>query len=145
MLQRCRVTGASNWYWLSWARPAILVAGKGKGGMFYFICFFTVIPVPLSSLSLFFISSTISFLPFSLRWHKITHKGWHVVKPQLNQSTKKYRYFSCFSTDTCCRSSCCRHLGEVILISSYNLFSWRIKKNVMWIAPSISSCDDVSQ
>ena len=28
----------------SWARPAILVAGKGRGGMFLF-CFFTCIPV----------------------------------------------------------------------------------------------------
>ena len=70
----------------SWARPAILVAGKGRGGCFYFFCFFTFIPVPLSFLSLSFISSTISFLPFSGRWHKMTHKGWHVVKPQFNQS-----------------------------------------------------------
>ena len=52
----------------SWAR-AILVAGKCRGGMF---------PVPLSSLSLSFISSTlssISFLPFSGRRHKMTLKG----------------------------------------------------------------------
>ena len=52
------------------ARPAVLVAGKGRGGMFYFFCFFIFIPVPLSSLSLSFISSTISsiiFLPFSGR------------------------------------------------------------------------------
>ena len=62
----------------SWARPAILVAGKGRGGCFYFFCFFTFIPVPLSSLSFSFISSTISsifFLPFSGRRHKMTHKG----------------------------------------------------------------------
>ena len=73
----------------SWARPAILVAGKGRGGCFYFFFFFTFIPVPLSFLSLSFISSTISSissLPFSWRRHKMTHKGWHVVKPQLNQS-----------------------------------------------------------
>ena len=50
-----------------WARPAILVAGKGRGDCFYFFCFFTFIPVPLSSLSLSFISSTISFLSFSGR------------------------------------------------------------------------------
>ena len=53
----------------SWARPAILVAGKGRGGMYLF-CFSTFIPVPLSSLFLSFISSTISsisFLPFSGR------------------------------------------------------------------------------
>ena len=34
-----------------WARPAILVAGKGRGERFYFVWFFTFIPVPLSSLS----------------------------------------------------------------------------------------------
>ena len=54
----------------SWAWPAILEAGKCRGGMFLFFCFFTFIPVPLSSLSLYFISSTIfsiSFLPFSGR------------------------------------------------------------------------------
>ena len=77
----------------SWARPAILVAGKGRGGMFYFFNFFTFIPVPLSSLSLSFISctiSSISFLPFSGRQHKMTHKGWCVVKPQHNQFSQNY-------------------------------------------------------
>ena len=59
----------------SWARPAILVADKGRGGIF---CFFTFIPVPISSISFTFISSTISsisFLPFSGRRNKMTHKG----------------------------------------------------------------------
>ena len=53
----------------SWARHAILIAGKGSGGMI-FLCFFTFIPVPLSSLSFSYITSTISsisFLPFSGR------------------------------------------------------------------------------
>ena len=62
----------------SWARLAILVAGNGRGGCFYFFCFFPIIPVILSSLSLSFISSTIpsiSFLPFSERRLKMTHKG----------------------------------------------------------------------
>ena len=35
----------------TWARPAILVTGKGRGGMFLFLLF-TFIPVPLPSLSL---------------------------------------------------------------------------------------------
>ena len=74
----------------SWARPAILVAGIGvEGECFYFFHFFTFIPVSISSLSLSFISSSISsisFLPFSGRRHKMTHKCWRVVKPQLNQS-----------------------------------------------------------
>ena len=51
----------------SWARLAILVAGRGRGECFYFFCFFPFIPVSLSSLSVSFISSTfssISFLPF---------------------------------------------------------------------------------
>ena len=37
------------------------LAGKGRGGnVLYFFCFFTFIPVPLSSLTLSFISCTIS-------------------------------------------------------------------------------------
>ena len=40
----------------SWARPAILAAGKGRGvegECFYFFCFFTVIHFPFSSIPLF--------------------------------------------------------------------------------------------
>ena len=62
---------------LQLGKAAILVVGKGRGGCFYFFCFF-IIPVPLSSLSLSFVSSTlssISFLPFSGRRHKMTLKG----------------------------------------------------------------------
>ena len=56
VVRRCCVsyiTGASNWYWLSWARPAILVVGKGRGGMFLFLLFLhfhscsSFFPVPL--------------------------------------------------------------------------------------------------
>ena len=67
----------------SWAKPAILIAGKGRGGMFLFLQFLHF--QSCSSLSLSFISSTISFfLPFSWRWYKITHKGWRVVSLNLN-------------------------------------------------------------
>ena len=71
----------------SLTRPAILVAGKGSERMFSFFCFSTFIPVPHSSLTLSFIStiSSISFLPFSGRQYKLTHKGWRVIKPQHNQ------------------------------------------------------------
>ena len=51
----------------SWVRLVILVAGKDRVDCFYFYCFFPFIPVPLSSLSLFFFSciiSSISFLSF---------------------------------------------------------------------------------
>ena len=74
----------------SWARLAILVGGKSRGESFYF---FPFIPVHLSSLTLSFISSTISsisFLPFSGRQHKMTHKGRLVVKPQHNQSINDF-------------------------------------------------------
>ena len=85
------VTGASNWYCLTVGQGLIsLYQVRVEGECLYFFCFFTFIPVPLSTLFLSFISSTISsvsFLPFSGRRHKMAHKGWHVVKPQLNQST----------------------------------------------------------
>ena len=73
----------------SWARPVILVAGKGRRGMFLFLLFLhshscsSFLPV------ISFISSTISsvsFLPVSGRRHKMTHKGWCVIKPQHNQN-----------------------------------------------------------
>ena len=71
----------------SWARPAILVAGKGIGGMFLFLLLIhfhscsSFFPVSLFHL----LYNLFSFLPFSGRWHKMTHKGWRVVKPQHNQ------------------------------------------------------------
>ena len=71
----------------SWARPTILVAGKGRGGK-VFISVSSLSFLFLSSLYLSFISSTIAsifFLTFSGRRHKMTNKGWRVVKPQHNQ------------------------------------------------------------
>ena len=94
--QMCRVSyviGASNWYWLPFGQGLLSFwQARVEGKCFYFFSFFTFIPVPLSSLSLSFISSTISsisFLPFSGRRHKMTHKGWRVVKPQHNQSVNQ--------------------------------------------------------
>ena len=72
----------------SWARPAILVAGKGRGGMFLFLLFLHFHSCSSIFLFLSFISSTVSsitLLPFSGRRHKMTHKGWRVVKPQHNK------------------------------------------------------------
>ena len=60
----------------NWARPAILVAGKGKGGMFLFLLFLhfhscsSFFPVPLFHFWFSSTISSISFLPFSGRWHK---------------------------------------------------------------------------
>ena len=72
----------------SWARPAILVAGKGRRGMFLFLLFLHFHSCSSFFPVLSFIYSTISsisFLPVSGRRHKMTHKGWCVVKPQHNQ------------------------------------------------------------
>ena len=46
-----------------------------------FISFF--FPYPSLSSPLL---SLLSLLPFSGTWHKMTHKSWHVIKPQHNQS-----------------------------------------------------------
>ena len=98
-MRRCCVsyiTGASNWYWLTVGQGLLsLYWVRVEGECFYFFCFFTFIPVSLSSLSLSFISSTlssISFLPFSGRRHKMTLKGWRVVKPQhtINKEVSVY-------------------------------------------------------
>ena len=62
----------------SWARPAILVVGKGRGGMFLFLLFLhfhscsSFLPCPSLSSPLL---SSISFLPFSGGRHKMTLKG----------------------------------------------------------------------
>ena len=94
VVRRCRVsyvTGASNWYWLTVGQGLLsLQQVRVEGECFYFFCFFTFIPVPLSSLFLSFISSPISsitLLPFCGRRHKMTHKGWRVIKPKYNQHT----------------------------------------------------------
>ena len=73
----------------SWARPAVLVAVKGRRGMFLFLLFlhfhscFAFFPVPLFHLLYYLVFS----LYISRKWHKMTHKGWHVIKPQHNQKT----------------------------------------------------------
>ena len=71
----------------SWARPAILVVGKGRGGMFLFLLFLhfhscsSFFPVPLFHLlySLFYL-----FSPFLWETTQNDPKGWRVVKPQHN-------------------------------------------------------------
>ena len=93
--QTCRVsylTRASSWCWLAVGQGLLsLQQVRVERKCFYFFWFFTFIHIPLSPLSFSFISSTISslcLLPFSGRWHKMTHKGWCVVKPQHNQTWK---------------------------------------------------------
>ena len=76
----------------SWARPAVLKAGMVEvcvcvwGGGLLFLLFRPVhscpsfFPVPLFHLLYY-----LFYLPFFERRHKMTHKGWRVVKPQHNQ------------------------------------------------------------
>ena len=83
------VTRVLNWYWLTVGQGLLsLQQLRVFGKCCYFFCSFTFCHFPLSSLFLSFISSiisSISFLPFSGRWHKMTHKGWRDLKPQHNQ------------------------------------------------------------
>ena len=66
----------------SWARPAILAAGKGRGGVFIFLRFFTFTCVPLSSLSFSFIYSTISGWPRTLENRENGEKKFPAGKNQ---------------------------------------------------------------
>ena len=71
----------------SWAKPAILAADKGRGGLFLCLLFLLFHLFPFLPCLPSFISTTISFislLPFSWRWQKMTHKGWRVIKPKHN-------------------------------------------------------------
>ena len=103
------VTGVPNWYWLTVVQGLLsLQQIRVEGEYCYFLsflsffhlplsslslsflCFLSFFHFPLSSLSLSFISSTISsisFLRFSRRRHRMTHKELRVVKPQHNQKT----------------------------------------------------------
>ena len=74
----------------SWARPAILAAGKGRGGIFLFLqclhfhSWFLFLPCPPLSSPLLYL---LSLYPLSLGDNtKWATKGWCVVKPQHNQS-----------------------------------------------------------
>ena len=61
-----------------------LVAGKDRWSVSSPIFNFLFLPChSLSSLLL----SLLSLLPFSGRQHKMTHKGWRVIKPQHKQTT----------------------------------------------------------
>ena len=66
--QRCRLsqfTEASNWDWFTVEQCLLSLQLRVEEEYSYFFCFFTVIHFPLSTLSLSFIASIISFL-FSL-------------------------------------------------------------------------------
>ena len=93
--QRCRVscvTRASNWYWLTVGQGLLSLQQVWVEGECLISSVSSLSFIFLSPLSLSFISSTISsisLLPFSGRRHKMTHKGWRVVKTQHNQIHSK--------------------------------------------------------
>ena len=129
------IVGVVRWcegvvYLMSQGRPTDIGLQLGKacypcsirveGDCFYFFCFFTLIPVPLSSLFLSFISSTISsiiLLPFSGRRHKMTHKGWRVIKPKHNQSIHESQSPASAQTDHIFN----KWLGSFWLVGTYHL------------------------
>ena len=82
-------------------RPAIFVAGNGRGGnVFYFFRFYTFIAVPLSSLSLSFISSTIFSISFSLSLGDDTKWPTRVdmsLDPNTINQCSKVLFLSCGS------------------------------------------------
>ena len=104
------VTVVSTWYWLTIGQGLLFCSSKAKlscilrhcGGLqLGKDCFFAqlrsvegnVFNSPVSSLSFIFLCPLSFFYylfylssPF-WRPHKMTHKGWHVIKPQLNQFT----------------------------------------------------------
>ena len=81
----------------SWARTAVLVAGKGRGGMFLYLLFLHFHSCSSFSVPLFHLFYYLFYLISSFLWEmtQMIHKGWRVVKPQHNQSKpaeKKWAY-----------------------------------------------------
>ena len=126
-----------------WARPPILVAGKGRGRMFLFFLFLHFLSCSYFFPFLSFISSTISFLPFSGRWHKMTYK----VDVSLNPKTIKLWKNSVLQNKDVMGGVVgggggvrgrwgCWELSEVYLL--VNLFSkWFVTFILKWKNPSI--------
>ena len=95
MVRRCHVSfvtwGVQLILAYSWARPAILVAGKGREVMFLFLLFlhfhscFSFFPVPPFHLFCYLFCL---FSPFLWETTQNDPQGLSVVKPQLNQSIK---------------------------------------------------------
>ena len=74
------------------ARPATVGQGRlplrqltVEEECFYFFCFFTSIHFAFSPL--FHLLYYLFYFSFSGRLHKVTRKGWCVVKPQLNKKS----------------------------------------------------------
>ena len=121
----------------------ILVAGKGRGGMFFFLLF-----LHFHSCSSFFpvlslsspLLSLLSILPFFGRWHRMIHKGWGVVKPQLkkqnNLVSTHLELFAVLWYEIAYYSFSFAHLRIFLALLLYKyhqqipLFKYNSKKNV---------------
>ena len=94
MWQRGRVSYLTGAFQLilaySWARPAVLVASKGRGEMFYFFCFFTFIFVPFSSL---FLSSHTKILDGFQLDSKLTPSGCITDFRKFWRNTPRHIFF----------------------------------------------------
>ena len=84
----------------SWARPAILVAGKGKVGMFYFFCFITFIPVlfPVPLFHFYYLFS--SFL-----WEMTQNDPQRLTCMSLNPNTVNQSHVFCVCAESCCEGA----------------------------------------
>ena len=99
---------ASNWYWLTVGQGLLCRLQQLRIEVFIWSVS-SLSFISRSRLSISFIFSTISsifFLPFSGRWHEMAHKGWHVIKPQHNQSPNAY-------------GAHWNHLAEAIAVNIY--------------------------
>ena len=79
-------TSTDTLWWEENRGTGLLTGGGERYGMF--VLFLYAVPFPFSLLLSLFISpkcssSIICFLLFSERWHKMTHKGWCVVRQEL--------------------------------------------------------------
>ena len=82
------VTGASNWSWLTVGQGLLSLWQVGVEGE----CFFTFIPVLLSSQSLSLISNYL-FSPFLWEMTQMTYKGWRVIKPQQSNEVNFWQVY----------------------------------------------------
>ena len=116
----------------SWKRPAVLAAGKGRGGeCCYFFCSLTFFHFPLSSLLLSFICYTISSISFSLSLRESTQNDpqWSTCLKTLSQSVIMYFFKNAYVVGTLLN---CFDLVEAIQMNTNNICFY--KRNQINIA-----------
>ena len=131
--RRCSVafvTGSPNWYWLTVGQGLLsLQQVRIEGEWCYFFCSFTFFHFHLFPLSLSFIFSTISFLLFSGRRHKMNDKVWRVIKPQHNGYHQNWH------------GTGCKWCAKRSPFAMYD--KWRPRSACAWSLPSLSICSTV--